>query len=52
MNTLTQIGGGLLILGIVVKLAIMLAFTLGPLAGWAIGIGAILLIIGLVSPRR
>jgi hypothetical protein len=50
--TLVQIGVGLFVLGVAVKLALMFTAFLYPLATWAIIIGIIIAIIGLVSPGR
>jgi hypothetical protein len=50
--TLVQIGVGLIAIGLAVKLALIVGMVLSPLAMWAIIIGAIVLIIGLVSPGR
>lgn len=52
VNSLAQIGGGILALGIVIKVLLYLSWGLAGIAGWMIGIGLIVLIIGLVSPRR
>ena len=47
-----QLGIGLVVLGVVVKLALMLAGLFGPLANIAIGAGVVIAIIGLVMPRK
>lgn len=52
VSNLAQIGGGILVLGILIRVLLMFAWSLSGIAGWMIGIGLVLLIIGLVSPRR
>ena len=55
-NSVLQIGVGLLLLGVVVKVALYLVTVLGgqvsTLAGLAIGVGIVLAIVGLVLPGR
>lgn len=55
-NKYAQWGLFLIVLGVAVPLLVKLALFLGhllmPLAGWAIFIGIVLLIVGLVSPGR
>lgn len=52
MGTLLQLGVGLLVLGIAVRLALALSWGLLPVANLAIGIGIVLAIIGLIVPSR
>lgn len=51
-TNLVQIGGGLIVLGLVVYLVQFAAHLIAPLAGLAILAGLILLVIGLVMPNR
>lgn len=49
---LFQIGLGILILGVLAKIAVVAATLLNPLAYFAIIGGIILMVIGLVAPSR
>ncbi|MFM7321297.1 MAG: hypothetical protein ACKO5K_07215 [Armatimonadota bacterium] len=49
---LAEIGGLLLVLGIGAQLVLWIGRVLQPLAGTAIVAGIVLLILGLVLPRR
>ena len=49
---LLQIGAGLIAVGIAVKVALWLGAFLSPFAGVAIGVGLLLVILGLVLPRK
>ena len=49
---LFQIGLAVVLIGLSVKIALFVGMMLSPLAWWAIVIGAILMIVGLVSPGR
>ncbi len=49
---LFQIGVAIVTLGTAVKAALWIGAILSPLAWWAIVIGAILMVIGLVTPGR
>lgn len=51
-NSVLQFGVGLVLLGIVVKVALALTVLFNPLANWAIGIGVLLAIVGLVLPGK
>ena len=51
-NGLTHIGVAITALGLAVYIAVTIGHMLLPLAGWAIVIGIILAIIGLVTPGR
>lgn len=47
-----QIGVGIALLGVIVKVAITLSSLLNPIANLAILVGVVLAIIGLVVPGR
>jgi len=49
---LAEIGGLLLVLGIGAQLVLWIGRILQPLASGAIAVGVVLLILGLVLPRR
>ena len=49
---LFQIGLAIVLLGLTVKAALWLGMILSPLAWWAIVIGAIIMVVGLVTPGR
>ncbi|MBC8143701.1 MAG: hypothetical protein H7Y38_19910 [Armatimonadetes bacterium] len=49
---LFQIGAAIVVLGIAVKAALWIGAILNPLAWWAVVIGVILMVIGLVAPGR
>lgn len=49
---LFQVGVAIVVLGIAVKAAIWIGAILSPLAWWAIVVGVILMVIGLVTPGR
>ena len=51
-SNLLQIGLGLVVLGVVVKVALVFVSLFGPLANLAIAAGVVLAIIGLVAPGR
>ena len=51
-NKLAQWGLLLVVIGAAVQLTLLLGRVLSPLSGWAIVIGVILLIVGVVLPRR
>lgn len=50
--SMLQVGIALVVIGFVIKLAMMLAFSLAPLTNFLIIAGIIVVIIGLVSPNR
>lgn len=47
-----QIGLGLFLLGLTVKIALYIGVFLNPLATLAIWAGAILMVVGLIVPRK
>ena len=49
---LFQVGLAIVLLGLAVKAALWLGMILSPLAWWAIVIGAIIMVVGLVTPGR
>ncbi len=51
-TNLVQIGGGLMALGVLIYLLTFLSGFLVHIAGLALGVGLILLILGLVMPNR
>ncbi|MBC7807948.1 MAG: hypothetical protein H7145_17605 [Akkermansiaceae bacterium] len=51
-NNLTQTGIAITVLGVAVYVAVTIGHMLLPLAGWAILIGIIIAIVGLVTPGR
>jgi len=51
-NGLFQIGVAIAVLGVAIKVALLLTALFNPLATWAIIIGAVLIVIGLVTPGR
>ncbi len=51
-NGMTQLGVSIAVLGAAVYIAVTIGHLLLPLAGWAIVVGIVLAIIGLVMPGR
>jgi hypothetical protein len=51
-SNLFQIGVVVALFGVALQIAIRLAYLLGPLAHFAVVLGVILIIVGLVLPNR